>query len=158
MVESIELIVISFLASLGFAIVFQIRGKDLLLAGLGGAVTRFFYIIFMAFIPYRLVYAGLAAIIAAIYAEILATLKKTPSTVFLYPSIIPLIPGDLIYYTIGGLILGQMDTFSTNGINCLLALVGISVGFVLASTFSHYVRRYHLVTGTVEWVKRKVFH
>ena len=40
MVENMELIVLSFLASIGFAIVFQVRGKDLLLAGLGGATPH----------------------------------------------------------------------------------------------------------------------
>jgi len=142
MVENIELIVLSFLASIGFAIVFQVRGKDLLLAGLGGAITRFFYIIFMAFIPYRILYAGLAAIVAAFYAEIVATKKKTPATVFLYPSIIPLIPGDLIYYTMGGLVLSDTATFTKNGIDCLLALVGIAVGFVVASTITFYIRKF----------------
>lgn len=141
MVENMELIALSFLASIGFAIVFQVRGRDLLLAGLGGAITRFVYIIFMAFIPYRIVYAGLAAIVAAFYAEIVATKKKTPATVFLYPSIIPLIPADLIYYTMGGLVLSDTDTFYNNGIDCLLALVGISVGFVVASTISYYIRK-----------------
>ncbi len=142
MVENMELIVLSFFASIGFAIVFQVRGRDLLLAGLGGAVTRFVYIIFMTFIPYRIVYAGLAAIVAAFYAEIVASKKKTPATVFLYPSIIPLIPADLIYYTMGGLVLSDTDTFYTNGIDCLLALVGISVGFVVASTISYYIRKF----------------
>ena len=144
MVENIELIVLSFFASIGFAIVFQVRGKDLLLAGLGGAITRFVYIIFMTFIPYRILYAGLAAIVAAFFAELVASKKKTPATVFLYPSIIPLIPGDLIYYTMGGLVLSDTATFYKNGIDCILALLGICVGFVVASTISHYVRKFAL--------------
>ncbi|MCR4610593.1 MAG: threonine/serine exporter family protein, partial [Lachnospiraceae bacterium] len=139
-----ELIGLSFLASLGFAIIFQVRGKFLLIAGAGGALVRTVYIICQMFIPYRILYAGLAAMAAAIFAEIVSTKKNTPATVFLYPFIIPLIPADLIYYTIGGLILGETNTFVENGIDCLLALLGISIGFVVASTISHYIRKFAL--------------
>ncbi len=142
MVESIELIVLSFLASLGFAIVFQLRGKNLIIAAAGGAIVRTVYILLQMFIPYRILYAGLAAMAAAFFAEIIATKKKTPATMFLYPSIIPLIPADLIYYTLGGLVLGEQDTFVNNGIECILALVGICIGFVVASTITVYVRRF----------------
>lgn len=158
MVANIELVVLSFFASLGFAIVFQIRGRDLVYAGLGGALTRIVFLILMAFIPYRLVYAGLAAMFAAFYAEAMGTYKKVPSTMFLYPSIIPLIPADLLYFAIGGLVLQEAHTFRDNMINCVLALIGISVGFVIASTLSHYVRRYHIFAGTAEWFRKKVFH
>lgn len=142
MVESIELIALSFLASLGFAILFQIRGRDLFIAACGGAIIRTVYILFQMFIPYRILYAGLAALCAAFFAELVATKKKTPATYFLYPSIIPLIPGDLIYYTMGGLVLGEPDTFVNNGIDCLLALIGICIGFVVASTVTYYIRRF----------------
>ena len=140
MLENIELVVISFLASLGFGIVFQIRKKDLFFAGLGGAVTRIFYIIFMLFIPYRIVYSALAAFVAALYAEILARINRTPATVYLYPSIIPLIPGDLLYYTLGGVVLGRAEMFKDYGIQCALSLLGLCIGFVICSSISHYVR------------------
>ena len=148
MVEAIELIVLSFLASLGFAIVFQVRGVNLLIAAAGGAIIRTVYILLQMFIPYRILYAGLAAMAAAFFAELVATKKKTPATLFLYPSIIPLIPGDLIYYTIGGLVLGDKDTFMNNGIDCLLALLGICIGFVVASTITVYLSKFALAKET----------
>jgi uncharacterized membrane protein YjjB (DUF3815 family) len=140
--ENIELVILSFGASIGFGIVFQIRGVKLFYAGLGGALTRIVYLILMAFIPYRIIYAALAAFFAAVYAEVLAVKKKMPATVFLYPAIIPLIPGDLIYYTMGGLVLSNNQLFQENAIECILALIGICVGFVLSSTCAHYVRLY----------------
>jgi uncharacterized membrane protein YjjB (DUF3815 family) len=96
----------------------------------------------MAFIPYRIIYAALAAFFAAVYAEVLAAKQKMPATVFLYPSIVPLIPGDLIYYTMGGLVVSDNQLFQENAIECVLALIGICVGFVLSSTCAHYVRLY----------------
>jgi uncharacterized membrane protein YjjB (DUF3815 family) len=141
---NVELVILSFLASFGFGIVFQIHKDDLILAGIGGAITRIFYIIFMCFIPYRIVYAALSAFVAAFYAEALATKRKVPSTLFLYPAIIPLIPGDLLYYTMGGAILGDKEMLKNYGENCLLALLGISIGFVVCSSVSHYIRKKNL--------------
>jgi uncharacterized membrane protein YjjB (DUF3815 family) len=145
MLANVELVILSFLASLGFGIVFQIRRENLLLAGLGGALIRIVYLIFMAFIPYRIVYVGLAAFCASVYAEALATYKKMPATVLLYPSIVPLIPGDLFYYTMLGIIFSDHDLFIENARECTLALFGISIGFVLSSSILHYVRHIRIL-------------
>lgn len=141
---NIELVFLSFLASLGFGIVFQIRKSDLIYAGLGGVVTRIAYIILMLFIPYRIVYAACAAFVAAVYAELLAYRKKMPATLFLYPAIIPLIPGDLLYYTMGGIVLSRVEMFESYAAECILALIGISIGFVISSSTSHYIRKHRM--------------
>ena len=144
MLSNVEIVILSFFASLGFGIVFQIRRNDLLYAALGGMLTRIVYLLLMAFIPYRIVYAALAAFFAAAYAEVVAYYKKTPATLFLYPSIIPLIPGDLLYYTMGGIVMSDAQLFASNAVECILALVGISIGFVVSSSVSHHVRRFRL--------------
>ncbi len=146
MAGNIELVVLSFLASLGFAIVFQVAKKDLLLAGLGGGLTRIFYLIFIAIIPSRIVYVALAAMVAALYAEIVSGMKHVPATYFMYPTIIPLIPGDLFYYTCAGIITGNAEMFRTNAINLILALVGLTVGFVVCSFVSNIMRIRRLAT------------
>ncbi|MDO4623603.1 MAG: threonine/serine exporter family protein [Eubacteriales bacterium] len=148
MALNIELVVLSFLASLGFAIVFQMRKEDLVWAGIGGLVTRIAYIILMAFIPYRIVYAALAAGAADIFAEIMAHKKHTPATYYLYPAIIPLIPGDLLYYTMGGIILNDREMAMNYGQDCLLALVGICVGFVCCSTVFILLRRFRFFAAS----------
>ena len=141
MLANIEIVVISFIASVAFGVVFQIRKEDLIWAGLGGMLTRIVYLILMAFIPFRIVYAGAAAFFAAAYADFIAIKRKTPATLFLYPSIVPLIPGDLIYYTFGGVVIGNDQMFFSYGQELLLALIGICVGFVLSSTVILYVRK-----------------
>jgi uncharacterized membrane protein YjjB (DUF3815 family) len=141
MLANVELVILSFFASLGFGIVFQIRRENLLLAGLAGALIRIVYLIFMAFIPYRIVYVGLAAFCASVYAEVLAIKKRMPATVLLYPAIVPLIPGDLFYYMMVGVVWSDSEMFVQYAWQCLLALTGISVGFVLSSSILHYIRQ-----------------
>lgn len=144
MVESFKLVVFSFTASLGFGLVFRIGKKDLLWAGMGGALTRCVYLFLTGMIDKRILFSLLAAMFAALYAEVMAMHKKVPSTVFLYPAIIPLIPGDLLYHTAVNLILHNMPEMLENAKNCALSLAGMSIGFVLISTFTYYRRIYNV--------------
>ena len=132
---------LSFAASTGFAVVFNIPVKDLWLAGLGGFMTRIALIILSGSGINRLLFMTLSASVAALYAEYLAVKRRQPSIYFIYPSIIPLIPGDLFFYALAGLYMKDINFVIHNGINCLLSLSGLSLGFVLSSTVSHYVRR-----------------
>ena len=141
--SSFELIVLTLLASTGFSVVFNIQWKDLPFAALGGVIVRVVFILFqLAFPSYRFIYTILAAFFAALYSEILAITKKEPSTLNLYPSIVPLIPGDLFYYVALGIVWGNGKLLSEFGPDLALALIGISVGFVLCSTIVHYVRKF----------------
>jgi uncharacterized membrane protein YjjP (DUF1212 family) len=144
--SSIELVVLTLLASGGFSVVFNIQWKDLPFAILGGVIVRIVFILFqLAFPSLRFVYTILAAFFAALYSEILAIIKKEPSTLNLYPAIVPLIPGDLFYYVALGLIWGNTDLIKTFGPDLVLALIGISVGFVICSTVVHYVRKFRFL-------------
>lgn len=144
MVENIKLILVSFTASCGFGIVFHIKKEYLLFAGLGGALTRCCYLFLIEVIDERFIYTLLAAMFASLYAEIMALELKTPSTVFLYPAIIPLIPGGLIYNTAVNFLLHDHTLMKENARDCALALIGMSIGFVLISTFTYYRRVYFL--------------
>ena len=150
--SSFELIALTLLASAGFSIVFNIQLKDLAFAALGGMIVRIVYILFSLVLPpdYRFVYTILAAFFAALYSEILAIIKKEPSTLNLYPAIVPLIPGDLFYYFAIGLVWGDTGLIGQFGPSLVLALVGISVGFVLCSTVVHYVRKFKFLRSNKE--------
>ena len=140
--HSIELVVLTLMATVGFSLVFNIQLKDLGFAAIGGVIVRIFYILFqLAFPQYRFLFVALAAFFAAVYSEIVATIRKEPSTLYLYPSVIPLIPGDLFYYAALGIVWGNSVLIRDYAPDLLLSLIGISVGFVLCSTIVHYVRK-----------------
>ncbi len=144
MVENIKLILFSFTASCGFGIVFHIKKEYLLFAGLGGALTRCCYLFLIGIIDERFTYTLLAAMFSALYAEIMALELKTPSTVFLYPPIIPLLPGGLLYNTAVNFFFQDHTVMLENARDCVLTLCGMSIGFVLISTFTYYRRVYFL--------------
>ena len=141
--RSIELVVLTLMASTGFSVVFNIQLKDIGFAAIGGAIVRIVYLLTMLGLPeYRFACVTIAAFVAALYSEILAIIRKEPSTLYLYPSIVPLIPGDLFYYVALGLVWQNGDLLKNNGPDLLLSLIGISLGFVICSTVVHYIRKF----------------
>ena len=134
------LILLAFGTSFFLGVVFRILLRDLWLAGLGGAITRIVLLILTPLCA-RPVYAVAAAFVASIYAELLGKLQKKPSTYYTYPAIIPLIPGDLFFYTLIGINQKNSEMVRTNGFDCALTLVSMSVGFALSFAIAHYVRK-----------------
>ena len=137
------LILLSFAASACFGAVFQIGKKDLWLAGLGGALTRIVLLVFTPILP-RLIYMTVSAFAASLYAEFLATLQKKPSTYYVYPAIIPLIPGDLFFFTLLGVYIENKEMVMENGYNCVFSLASMSFGFVLSFVVAHYIRKFKM--------------
>lgn len=140
--QDVELIGLTFVSSFGFGIIFNVETKDWIFAGLAGALVRTVYIFAQIVVPhYVLLYMVIAALSAGLYAEIMAIMKKSISTYFLYPCIIPLIPGGTLAYAMFGIIWNNQTLLGENGIKCLLALLGLSVGFALASSIAFYIKK-----------------
>lgn len=69
----------------------------------------------------------------ALYAELLARVLKTPSTVLLYPSTVPLLPGSAIYYAMQYLLWGQPDQAVAYASQTLQIATGMGLGAVLVA-------------------------
>ena len=150
LIRSVELVVLSFIASAGFGVVFNIQWKDLVFAAIGGTIVRIVYISLQAALPdYRFIFTIVAAFCAALYSEILALVKKEPSVLYRYPSIVPLIPGDLFFYVAAGIVWGNTELITTHGPTLGLVLIGISLGFVLCATIVHYIRKFKFMRNLI---------
>ena len=122
---------------------FRVEKKDLWLAGLGGALTRIVLLVFTPIMS-RLIYMTISAFAASLYAELLATLQKKPSTYYVYPAIIPLIPGDLFFFTLLGIYVENKEMVMANGYDCIFSLASMSFGFVLSFVAAHYIRKFKI--------------
>ena len=89
----------SFTGSFGFAALYNLHGKKLWTAGLGGLISWAVYLAVQVMIKNNFLINMFAAMAATIYAEMMARTLKTPATIFLISSIIPLVPGGNLYYT-----------------------------------------------------------
>ena len=129
----------AFLGSIGFAIFFKMKGKQIVSAGIGGAVTWVVYILVQHFIEGYFVPYLVASIFVGIYAEIMARVNKAPATIFLTAAAVPLIPGGSLYYTMLGMVEQNEELFATSGIAALTIALAISLGFVVVALANKYI-------------------
>lgn len=133
-------IIAATVGSVGFAIFLKMRGKQIVMAGAGGAVTWIVYLLTGSmtgglFIPYFT-----ASVFVAVYAEIMARVNRAPATIFLTAAAVPLIPGGSLYYTMEGLVNQDNAMFVQNGVATITVALAIALGFMMISVISRYIR------------------
>lgn len=134
--QDIGLIALSFVASAAFGIGFQIRREDLVLAGAGGAVVRAVSLALSAVISSHFVIVGISSLAAGLFGGLLARARRAPSAYFVYPSLIPLIPGDLFHYALAAILVRDMASFQRNGLDCMMSLLAMAIGLLAGSGLS----------------------
>ncbi|WP_446899385.1 threonine/serine exporter family protein [Clostridium sp. LBM24168] len=137
------------IATLCFAVLSNTRGKNLIFSSIGGGISWFIYL----FIHFHLNLSNIlayfvAALIGAIYSEIMARILKTPVTTFVIGAIIPLVPGGGMYNTMFETVQGNIDKSLETGIRTLTIAGTIAVGvFSVSSISKAYIlfrRKVHL--------------
>jgi uncharacterized membrane protein YjjB (DUF3815 family) len=138
----------AFGASLAFAIVFNIPRNKLLLSALGGMLGQLIYVVFQLVIANDVILYLLATIAISLYAEVLARLTKSPTTIYLAVALIPLVPGGGIYYTMLYFINSEIDLGISTGIHTLLISGALAVGIIMVSSTVNLVRKVMLKSKT----------
>lgn len=133
----------AFIACLGFTIVFNIHGRGAILCAAGGIVTWLAYRLVQQ--PCGDIIAYFAAtLVASLYAEVLARIRKYPAISYLVVSLIPLIPGAGVYYTMNHIVQGDMQKAAEQGTTTIAIAGAIAVGILLVSTvFRLIVTKWH---------------
>ncbi len=132
MSEIIEILA-GFVGSLGFALLFNIRGKKLLVASLGGIISWALFLLLHRFIENEALCYLIVSISLSVYAEIMARIMKSPTTTFITVSLIPLIPGGSLYYTMAYAFEGNVESFVTKGIATLMLASALALGIIIVS-------------------------
>ena len=117
-------VISAFFGSLGFSIIYNIRGLRIWIPAIGGAVFWAVYLIFLHFINNEFLGFFFVAILITIYSEIWARILKTPSTVILMPTVIPLIPGGSLYYAMDAALRHDMPQFFLKSPGCCRTCCG----------------------------------
>lgn len=129
-------ILCSFLGSFFFAIIYNTRGKKVVLAAIGGGLSQFIFIMFEYAQITEIINYFITSVIIAIYCEILARIMKSPATVFLAASIIPLLPGGSSYLTMKYLVDNDLDNFFVAGIHTLSMAGAIAMGILFVASIN----------------------
>lgn len=119
---------------MGFVVVFNIHGKGGILCAVGGMVTWVTYLLIVQVSGHEYLAYFCATLVASLYSEIMARVRKFPATAYLVISAFPLLPGAGIFYTMRCAVSGDMQGVISQGVNTL-AIAGImAVGILITST------------------------
>ena len=118
----------AFFGAFGFSLLFGIRRRHLALASLGGMLTWGIYLAVQSVWNSLFLSALIASVFAVGYAETLARARKCPSTLFVVPAIIPLVPGSSLYYAMDRAVDGQFSEAAVFGHQTLICALAIAAG------------------------------
>ena len=129
----IKVFLIALISSLGYCIIFNIRGKHLIGAALGGAISWVSYYLFTELGFSELFAMFLSSTIISIYSEVLARVILAPVTTFIIVALIPLVPGAKIYYTMYEAINGNFLVAMETGVDTLAIAGTLALGVIFVS-------------------------
>lgn len=149
-VSWVVVLIASLVSTLGFAILFNNKYKHLPIVSVGGVISCAVYL--FTYMGTKDLFAGvmIGSMVSTIMAEILARILKSPTTVFLMPTIIPFVPGATLFFMMYNLINGNMGLFYEKFTDLGLASLGIAVGIILASVF------FQIVFKLIKKIKGKI--
>ena len=124
----------SFIGCVGFFILFNIHGYGGFLCALGGVLSWFVFRVTLLLGGNDFVAYFLAILVAGIYSEIMARVRKYPAISYLVISSFPLIPGAGVYYTMMYALHGDMAGFASKGMHTAAVAGVMAVGILLSST------------------------
>ena len=134
--QTITELVAAFLGTLGFSLFYRVTVS-------GGVLTWAAYLIIHHFYNDAFASNMLAAMFAALWAEIFARIKKAPTNVFLIPAILPLLPGQSFYYTMAALVHNHRAYFAIKAMETLRVVFSIACGVLTVSMFFYLLREIH---------------
>lgn len=127
-------LIATLVACIGFVILFNIHGFGGLLCALGGILTWLAYRVTILLGGSDVLGYFLGTIIAALYAEIMARIRKCPAISYLLISIFPLIPGAGIYYAVNFAVQSDMGHFTDKLLHTIAIAGAMAVGILITSS------------------------
>ena len=128
-----------FIGCYGFSILFNIHGKWMVLCVIGGTATWMIYLLCQELGLDVYTVNLFATIFAALYAEVMARVRRCPVTPYLVIAIFPLLPGAGVYYTMSLGLQGEMIEALRKGLETAGIAGSLAVGILLVSTVFRFM-------------------
>ena len=136
--EAVQILA-GFVGTLGFAFLFNIRGRRMAAAAVGGLISWALFCLMNSVIESEAVNYFVVALVMSFYAEVMARVMKTPTTTFVTTTLVPLIPGGSLYYTMAYAFSGQMDSFVQKAIDTLKLASALALGIIIATMVTRLI-------------------
>ncbi len=121
------------ISTLGFAILFRLKPSHWPFAVLDGLFACICYFAFTELFGGNFLPNLLAAFVASVFADLFARVCKAPSTVFILPGCIALVPGGSLYYAMSNLLSENRDVAVEYFLTTLTVGIAIGGGIIAAS-------------------------
>ena len=133
-------IIASFFGTLGFGFLFNIRGKKLIYASVGGMISWALFLALQGLIPNEALRYFIVSLCSTTYAETLARILKTPATTFSIITLIPLVPGGALYHTATFAMNGNFEEFLIKLVYTVELALALSLGIVIMTAIFKYAK------------------
>lgn len=130
----------TFLASLGFGIIFDLKGLKLLVAALNGMLGGIIYNLLLTS-QGEMMALFIASFSILTFAAIMARILHCPTTILLISALVPLVPGGLMYETVLALIDNDMMLALSFALRTIYDVIAIVIGIVFASGLELLISR-----------------
>ncbi|HHZ01544.1 MAG TPA: threonine/serine exporter [Tissierellia bacterium] len=135
-----------FIATLFFALIMNAPKKTILHSSLFAAVGYLIYINLSDFVSPTLGFFSGTAFIAMM-GEISARKFKMPATIFIFPAVIPIVPGFGLYETMLAIVQNNIFLALEIGTNTILNIAAMAMAMALVS----------ILAGKIKYRKTKMF-
>ena len=129
------------IGSLCFGILFNMRGKRLIAAAVGGLLSWGLFVVLSHFIINEPINYFIVAAVVSLYSEIMARILKTPAAPIVTTSLIPLIPGGSLYYTMASAFESNFTRFLEKAVSTLKLACALALGIIVVTAISQFLFR-----------------
>jgi len=123
----------AFLTCIGFSIIFNVKGKIMYFAALGGALGTLAYELSLLQTD-EIIANFFAALTISLFSEIMARVRKVPVTILLIPGLIPFVPGGGIYFTMRYFLDGNTQEFLNQLVRTVSIAGALAFGTIILSS------------------------
>ena len=129
----------AFIACIGFGLMYNMHGKNVFWAAVGGACGWLAYLLVLLFSSAYLA-AFVSAAVVATYAEVMARVRKCTTLTFLLVGIIPMVPGKGIFHTMEYCIQGDTANFIATALHTLGIAGSLAIGILVIDSTWRMIR------------------
>ncbi len=128
MSEILMQLLMAFIGTLGFSILFAAPRRFWGWCGFTGIVSWGIYLVLGRYMQMPVVGTFVSALLLTVVCRYMSVFLRASTIVFLICGIFPLVPGASVYYTAYNLVMGLSAEALERGIDCLKLAVAIGVG------------------------------
>ena len=134
-------IITSFIGTFGFSLALNVRGKKAFIPSIGGGLSWCLYLLLRYFEVSDFISYLFASMFVTAFSEIMAQITKTPSTVYLLPASIPLLPGGSLFYTMSYFVGKNNELFLKYANETLHTAFALASGVIVVSVITINLRK-----------------